>query len=700
MFRSKLFVKVFLVIAVVAMLDSIVIALFTMPLVRDITHRQEEKFARQVLDQTVDLVKRQAAEIEAYRAFALDKHKEKLRSVVSIVDSYAHAVYRTYQAGQLSEAAAKQQLLDYVRTFRYGKDDYVFISDYASVLISHPDERIHNSDTSQLKDVRGALIVPPLLAMARESGEGFHPYWWRRLGSEQPVEKLSYGKHFSEWQWVIVSGVYIDDIEAEVARRKQELVKELRAQMAAIKIADTGYMYVFNETGTMIIHPNADLEGKSGIEKLLDPLSGKPLFITLKATAHNPQTDEALRYLWDRPGDSGNYRYEKISWVRHVPYFDWYIASSVYTEELQKNATLVGKRTLLVSVAMLLLSLIAAYIFSRRLERPILALREGAEHVRAGNLQTHIEVHSGDEHELLAQTFNTMVAEIRSYTHDLENKVHERTIQLEQASHEISLLNAKLQADNLRMGTELEVARQLQQMVLPRAEEFLAIPELDIAGFMQPADEVGGDYYDVLHHDGRLKIGIGDVTGHGLESGVLMLMVQTAVRTLLANNVTDAQQFLCILNRVIYENVQRMGSDKNLTLSLLDYRSGGHLTITGQHEEMLVARANGEVERVDTLNLGFMVGMKQDIANWVRYLEVNLQPGDGIVLYTDGITEAMSATGEFYGIERLCQTIGANWPQSALEIQDAVINSVRNHTGTGKPFDDITLVVVKQKAAQ
>ncbi|HBB31884.1 MAG TPA: serine/threonine protein phosphatase, partial [Cyanobacteria bacterium UBA9273] len=74
----------------------------------------------------------------------------------------------------------------------------------------------------------------------------------------------------------------------------------------------------------------------------------------------------------------------------------------------------------------------------------------------------------------------------------------------------------------------------------------------EIAGFMEPASEVGGDYYDVLYHNGTVKIGIGDVTGHGLESGVLMLMVQTAVRTLLEVNETDSKKFLDVLNRTIY----------------------------------------------------------------------------------------------------------------------------------------------------
>jgi len=102
--------------------------------------------------------------------------------------------------------------------------------------------------------------------------------------------------------------------------------------------------------------------------------------------------------------------------------------------------------------------------------------------------------------------------------------VQERTAELGKANAAITTLNPQLQAENLRMGAELEVTRKLQHMLLPTAEELHQIADLDIACYMEPAAEVGGDYYDVLQHNGQIKIGIGDVTGHGLESGVLMVM--------------------------------------------------------------------------------------------------------------------------------------------------------------------------------
>ena len=117
-------------------------------------------------------------------------------------------------------------------------------------------------------------------------------------------------------------------------------------------------------------------------------------------------------------------------------------------------------------------------------------------------------------------------SELSELAATLEQRVCERTAEL--ASAEINALNQRLRSENLRMGAELEVTRRLQQMVLPKAHELAAIEHLDIACLMEPASEVGGGYYDVLQHNGCVKIGIGDITGHGLESGVLMLMVQMA----------------------------------------------------------------------------------------------------------------------------------------------------------------------------
>jgi PAS domain S-box-containing protein len=268
--------------------------------------------------------------------------------------------------------------------------------------------------------------------------------------------------------------------------------------------------------------------------------------------------------------------------------------------------------------------------------------------------------------------------------------------ELKNAYSKISHLNEQLKEENLRMRAELDVARRLQQMILPPPEELRQIKGIEIVGYMKPADEVGGDYYDVLKKNGVIHIGIGDVTGHGLESGVLMLMTQTVIRTLIEHGETDPVAFVNTLNRTIYKNAQRMRADKSLTFALVNYQDG-QLKIVGQHEKLLIIREDGQVERIDTIDLGFPIGLEQEIVQWVAAATVSLQPEDGVVLYTDGITEAANMENDLYGLERLCEVISQNCDKSAEEIKQAVIDDVSRHIGKQKVYDDITLVVLKQQ---
>jgi PAS domain S-box-containing protein len=259
---------------------------------------------------------------------------------------------------------------------------------------------------------------------------------------------------------------------------------------------------------------------------------------------------------------------------------------------------------------------------------------------------------------------------------------------------EINRLHDQLKEENTRMTAELDVTQRLQQMMLPREEDMRYIAGLDISGSMEPAAEVGGDYYDVVSKNGSVTFGIGDVTGHGLESGVIAIMVQTAVRTLLASGPYESRKFFEVLNHVIYDNVHRMHCDRNLTLSLLHYQDR-LVTISGQHEEILVVRANGVLERHDTLNLGFPLGLEEDISSFIGEAKIPLRPGDVMVAYTDGITEAMNCAGVTFGIERLSEAVRSSHGQPAGAIREAVLSSLREYIGGQHLLDDVSLLVIK-----
>ena len=275
-------------------------------------------------------------------------------------------------------------------------------------------------------------------------------------------------------------------------------------------------------------------------------------------------------------------------------------------------------------------------------------------------------------------------------------KLRESDAELAKANNEIVALNQQLKTENLHMVAELNILRQMQQMILPNPEELENIKGLDLAGYMEPADEVGGDYYDVLEIDGVVTLAIGDVTGHGLESGILMLMTQTAVRTLKEIREVDPVIFLNTLNHTIYKNAQRIKSDKSLSLSIINY-THGQISISGQHEETIIVRKGGIIERINTMDLGFPIGLDEEIKDFISYVSFELNPGDGIVLYTDGITEAENLNQVQYQIGRLCEVISENWHKSAAEIKDDIITDLRQHIGQQKIFDDITLLVLKRQ---
>jgi sigma-B regulation protein RsbU (phosphoserine phosphatase) len=333
---------------------------------------------------------------------------------------------------------------------------------------------------------------------------------------------------------------------------------------------------------------------------------------------------------------------------------------------------------------------------SKRITAGLSALAEGARKLQAQDYSVRVDIPTRDEVGEVGLAFNRMAEEIRYHTENLERLVEERTAELARANEEISGLNARLADENLRLGAELDVARHIQQMVLPKPSDLDAVPEIEIAAFMQPADEVGGDYYDVLRNGTGVKVGIGDVTGHGLESGVLMLMVQSVARALQEAGESDPRAFLSYVNRAIFKNIERTGSGKHLSLAFLDV-AGPEVVLTGQHEDVIVVRSCGEVEVFDTVDLGFPIGLEPDIFEFIASKTFTFERDDLIVLYTDGVTEAVNGDGIMFGIERLCESVVARRENSAEAIKSGVIDDLLVYIGSEKIHDDITLVVLRHR---
>jgi signal transduction histidine kinase/CheY-like chemotaxis protein len=205
--------------------------------------------------------------------------------------------------------------------------------------------------------------------------------------------------------------------------RKEEVVLRLREIIKNSVIAKTGYLFIFDEQGNMLHHPNPNINGTNAVQ-LKDPKTGNPILQELIAVA---DTGKELEYNWDRPNDANNYIYSKLSLVRHLPELGWYICSSVYIDELQNSGKLLSKRILTIGLITFMCAIFLALIFSYWVTKPINALALMAKKVSQGDLTVTSGISRTDELGVLGKAFDKMVGQMRENIEMLDLKVASRT---------------------------------------------------------------------------------------------------------------------------------------------------------------------------------------------------------------------------------------------------------------------------------
>ncbi len=244
-----------------------------------------------------------------------------------------------------------------------------------------------------------------------------------------------------------------------------------------------------------------------------------------------------------------------------------------------------------------------------------------------------------------------------------------------------------------RLTRELELAERIQTSILPHPP---LAPGLELAARMVPASEVGGDYYDVLPLDDGCWIAIGDVSGHGLDAGVVSLMVQSATSAILrsAPDITPSAA-LAGINATLHDNVRRrLGRNDFVTFSLLRYRRDGTVAHCGAHEDLLVWRAATRTVELHPTE-GTWLALDARIELPVR--ELRLGDGDLLVLWTDGLIENRNGDGEMFGIEAARRLLAEHGDRAAGELVEELVG--RSLRWSARPEDDMTVVALRHRAA-
>ncbi|HIJ80297.1 MAG TPA: HAMP domain-containing protein [Desulfuromonadales bacterium] len=464
MLRSKLFARIFFPSTIAIVVLFAAMYLLSVPFTQSTVEKIEENASRTILNNVYNMVEQANLELQNYRQSITLERKQQLNNILSVADARIRELLAAVRSGSMTREQARRTLLNELRLVKYGRNDYIWASDYNSVLISHPDPKLNNADFSKVRDTRGNLVVPPMVAMARKgAGDGYYSYWWRRLGEEHPVEKITYFRHIPEFSIVIGTGVYLDDIENMVQTKKNIAIDNLRERLRQTKIAKTGYIYIFDGQFVMQIHPNANIE-YTNVSLMLDQSTRKPLFPLLVSIADKEQ---GLRYLWDKPSEPEHYIYGKISWVRYYKEFDWYICSSAYLDELSESARIVRNRVLAIFITTLLISIALIYLFVKKLTAPLLQIRDTALRVIDGDLDARCPLKRDDEIGIVATALDSMVGRLQGNILNLDAKIAERTAELEKAF------------------TDLKEMDQIKSDFLTTVSHELRTPMTSVVGFIQ-----------------------------------------------------------------------------------------------------------------------------------------------------------------------------------------------------------------------
>jgi phosphoserine phosphatase RsbU/P len=272
----------------------------------------------------------------------------------------------------------------------------------------------------------------------------------------------------------------------------------------------------------------------------------------------------------------------------------------------------------------------------------------------------------------------------------IENEFAARTDLLE-ANQNLERSRAELKTARDALWGEMEVAKRIQTALLPQNRR---VGAYDVAARMMPAAEVGGDYYDIVEAgEGRHWIAIGDVSGHGVESGLVMMMTQTSILSLVRENpaLGPADVFHHV-NGVLLENISRLRASRYMTLNVVRLEDD-RLVLAGKHQDVLVWRR--ATERVEAIsNEGCWIGVVEDTRLAVHDQAIPMFEGDVVLFFTDGATEAMNAAGELFGEERLAAAlarVAAGPLDRALEALFAEIAAFR-----ADQLDDVTLLLARK----
>ncbi|MGA0011370.1 MAG: cache domain-containing protein [Candidatus Nanopelagicales bacterium] len=426
-FRLTFSQRVPLTIALVLSLSGLVYTTVAVNAVTSSLTEQSEQEVSNVNAAISALVQTEYNDIVSYRTQTLESRKQSLRDIaapiVASLDEFAAAA----QSGELTTAQAQARSLDMVKSMRFGNDDYFFVYDLDLNAIGHPDDRIQGRNLTDMQDADGRYLLREARELVLTQGSGYLDYRWERLQGAVPSPKIGYLFLYEPWDWLVGTGVYVDDVDAEVQKRLTAVESELQRTFADLSFAGDGFFLILDRTGDVVASGSpavsAAAQTAAGQEAIASILAAAPTEAGVELTA-------TIQAPWNPDGD-GAWRIQTSTTGGDL---DWILVSAVNQEELAAPARALAIQMALIAVLVVLVGLFIGVLLSRRITKPVDAVARAATSLADGTFDpTTLDSAARRTDELgdLARTFRTMGIEIAARERRLREQVQQLSVQID-----------------------------------------------------------------------------------------------------------------------------------------------------------------------------------------------------------------------------------------------------------------------------
>jgi len=587
--------------------------------------------------------------------------KDTARVIASVFEGFA-------AKDKSQETSGLEHALSWLETAPFDNVNY-YIFDAQSNVTASSNAQVTNLSLKSLKDVKHRSIAQVMHFDNLTQRGDFAAFNLEQ--NQENASVLAYFRPFTPWSLTIGVSVDISRIQALAEKQKAQIISSLTDYTQGLKIADSGFIYIFEESGaTLVPHQGNTSQTMS---TLVNQLTGNLINDDIRKNASAEFSH--FRYLPDNPDKSAR---EMIAYCYYFKPFKWYINVIIPLQEIKLPAQRLVIRQSLVIVVMFMAGLVAIILVISRIATPLQRLSSYARKIPKLDFTKPMEKSTpvDDLPEKYKDEVGDLAASFILMRHELSRNIQD-------------LINITLARQ--RTESELGIAREIQLGMVPKTfPGLLEFDHLDLYATLQPAKEVGGDLYDFFElDDDHVVFTLGDVSDKGVPAALFMVVTRTLIRVFSGKDVSPARMMTSINNVLSSDNPRSMFV--TLVIGILNIRTGRVIYANGGHNPPIIITHDGAhfIENKKEPIVGAMPGIIYSNST------LTLSNGQGVMLYTDGVNEAMNKEGEQFSNQRMIDEVSKDRDLPSETIVHNLLDRIRKHAGSAPQSDDIAMLIIK-----